>query len=163
MKKYIHLKKEDRDFLEQVFKVTSRMVYNALHYVGEGGGSDLAKKIRKIALDRGGIVMVEAPEAETLFDGDGYMRQYLNNGRVLLEFKYADNSCTVYVKGEEARRFEHVFVSDIPHIQEYAERFHAAAGLTPALSKGEVAKRRTQPAAASVSAQNGAALRAAMA
>lgn len=122
MKKYIHIEKEDREFLERAFGVKGRTVYNALHYVGEGGGSDLAKKIRKIALDRGGIVMVAAPEEETLFDADGYMRQYLENSKVLLEFSFEDGSCTVFVKGEEALRFERVLVSDIPHIQSWAKK-----------------------------------------
>ena len=101
MKKYIHVKKEDREFLAKVFGITPRMVFNAVHFESD---SELARKVRKLAMDRGGIVMVEAPEAETLFDADGYMRQYLPGG-VLLEFKYSDNSCTVFVKGEERRRF----------------------------------------------------------
>jgi len=70
--------------------------------------------------------MVEVPETETLFDADGYMRQYLPGG-VLLEFKYSDNSCTVFVRGEEKRKFEHVYVSDIPYIQEFAGKFYSAA------------------------------------
>ena len=123
MKKYIHVKKEDREFLAKVFGITPRMVFNAVHFESD---SELARKVRKLAMDRGGIVMVEAPEAETLFDADGYMRQYLPGG-VLLEFKYADNSCTVFVKGEERRRFDDVHVSDIPYIQEFAGKFYSAA------------------------------------
>ncbi len=123
MKKYIHVKKEDREFLAKVFGITPRMVFSAVHFESD---SELARKVRKLAMDRGGIVMVEAPEAETLFDADGYMRQYLPGG-VLLEFKYADNSCTVFVKGEERRRFDDVHVSDIPYIQEFAGKFYSAA------------------------------------
>lgn len=131
MKKNIHIKKEDRDFLERAFGVSGRTVYNALHYDDERGGSDLAKKMRKVALDRGGIVMVEALEEETLFDVDGFMRQYLANGKVLLEFKYDDDSCTVFVRGEEVKRFEGVKLGDIPHIQKYAERVCAATASYP--------------------------------
>lgn len=123
MKKYIHVKKEDREFLAKAFGITPRMVFNAVHFESD---SELARKVRKLAMARGGIVMVEAPEAETLFDADGYMRQYLPGG-VLLEFKYADNSCTVFVKGEERRRFDDVHVSDIPYIQEFAGKFYKAA------------------------------------
>ena len=123
MKKYIHLKKVDRDFLAKAFGITPRMVFSAVHFESD---SELARKVRKLAMDRGGIVMVEAPEAETLFDADGYMRQYLPGG-VLLEFKYSDNSCTVFVKGEERRRFDDVHVSDIPYIQEFAGNFYKAA------------------------------------
>lgn len=123
MKKYIHLKKEDREFIAKAFGITPRMVFSAVHFESD---SELARKVRKLAMERGGIVMVEAQEAETLFDADGYMRQYLPGG-VLLEFKYADNSCTVYVRGEEQRKFEYVLVSDIPYIQEFAGRFYSAA------------------------------------
>ena len=123
MKKYIHLKKADRDFLAKAFGITPRMVFSAVHFESD---SELARKVRNLAMERGGIVMVEAPEAETLFDADGYMRQYLPGG-VLLEFKYADNSCTVFVKGEERRRFDDVHVSDIPYIQEFAGKFFNAA------------------------------------
>ena len=116
MKKYIHLKKEDREFIAKAFGITPRMVFSAVHFESD---SELARKVRKLALDRGGIVMVEVPETETLFDADGYMRQYLPGG-VLLEFKYSDN-------GEEKRKFEHVYVSDIPYIQEFAGKFYSAA------------------------------------
>ena len=123
MKKYIHVKKEDREFIAKVFGITPRMVFNAVHFESD---SELARKVRKLAMDRGGIVMVEAPEAETLFDADGYMRQYLPGG-VLLEFKYSDNSCTVFVKGEERRRFDDVHVRDIRYILEFAGNFYKAA------------------------------------
>ncbi len=123
MKKYIHLKKEDREFIAKAFGITPRMVFSAVHFESD---SELARKVRNLAMERGGIVMVEAPEAETLFDADGYMRQYLPGG-VLLEFKYADNSCTVFVKGEERRRFDDVHVSDIPYIQEFAGKFYKAS------------------------------------
>lgn len=119
MKKYIHIKKEDRDFIAKAFGITGRSIYNALHFDDERGGSDLAKKVRRLALERGGITMVEAPEEETLFDADGYMRQYLRGG-VLLEFSLNDGSCTVYKEGEKVRKFTDVFVKDIPFIQEWA-------------------------------------------
>lgn len=121
MIKYIHIKKEDRQFISKALKVGGKSIYNALHFNSDRGGTDLAKKVRKLALARGGIVMVEAPEEETLFDADGYMRQYLENSKVLLEFSLEDGSCTVFVKGEKVRTFEHVFVRDIPHIQAWAK------------------------------------------
>lgn len=121
MKKYIHIKKEDREFISKALNIGGKSIYNALHFDSDRGGTDLAKKVRKLALERGGIVMVEAPEEETLFDADGYMRQYLENSKVLLEFSLADNSCTVFVRGERVRTFEHVFVRDIPYIQAWAK------------------------------------------
>ena len=103
MKRYIHIQKADREFILNLFKVTGRTVDNALRFDAERGNTDLARKIRKVAMEHGGIVMVVSPEAETLFDADGYMRQYLPNG-VLLEFeKEAGNGgCNVYQTGTVA-------------------------------------------------------------
>ena len=121
MKRYIHIQKADREFILNLFKVTGRTVDNALRFDAERGNTDLTRKIRKVAMEHGGIVMVVSPEAETLFDADGYMRQYLPNG-VLLEFeKEAGNGgCNVYLKGDMVRRYDNVQVRDIPAIQNWA-------------------------------------------
>ena len=121
MKRYIHIQKADREFILNLFKVTGRTVDDALRFDAERGNTDLARKIRKVAMEHGGIVMVVSPEAETLFDADGYMRQYLPNG-VLLEFeKEAGNGgCNVYLKGDMVRRYDNVQVRDIPAIQNWA-------------------------------------------
>lgn len=121
MKRYIHIQKADREFILNLFEVTGRTVDNALRFDAERGNTDLARKIRKVAMEHGGIVMVVSPEAETLFDADGYMRQYLPNG-VLLEFeKEAGNGgCNVYLKGDMVRRYDNVQVRDIPAIQNWA-------------------------------------------
>lgn len=132
MKKYIHIKKEDRDFIAKVFGITGRSIYNALHFDDERGGSELAKKVRKLARERGGITMVAAPEEETLFDADGYMRQYLPGG-VLLEFSLEDGSCVVYKHGEKVRRFDKVLVKDIPFIQDWASSLPKSTQLQPVM------------------------------
>ena len=121
MKRYIHIQKADREFILNLFKVTGRTVDNALRFDAERGNTELARKIRKVAMEHGGIVMVVSPEAETLFDADGYMRQYLPNG-VLLEFeKEAGNGgCNVYLRGDMVRRYDNVEVRDIPAIQNWA-------------------------------------------
>lgn len=121
MKRYIHIQKADREFILDLFKVTGRTVDNALRFDAERGNTDLARKIRKVAMEHGGIVMVVSPEAETLFDADGYMRQYLPNG-VLLEFEkeVGNGGCNVYLKGDMVRRYDNVQVRDIPAIQNWA-------------------------------------------
>lgn len=119
MKKYIHIQKEDREFIAKAFGISERSVFNAIRFDDRRGGTDLAKKVRKLAMDRGGIVMVEVPEEETLFDADGYMRQYLPNN-TLLEFSFEDGGCEVFHKGKKVRRYENVVVSDIKNIQSWA-------------------------------------------
>ncbi|MDY6206792.1 MAG: hypothetical protein SPI30_08645 [Prevotella sp.] len=118
MKKYIHMKKEDREFIAKALKITERTIFNATHYTDMNEGSELSKKIRTLALQRGGIVMVEAPEIETLHDADGYMRQYI--GDVLLEFSKTEPVCDVYKKGVKVRHYDNVLTSDIQGIQDWA-------------------------------------------
>ena len=118
MKKYIHIQKEDRKFIAKAFGITERTIFNAIHFEDMNEGNDLAKKIRSVALQRGGIVMVEAPEMETLHDADGYMRQYL--GEVLLEFSKTEPVCDVYQRGKKVRHFDNVMTSDIQGIQDWA-------------------------------------------
>ena len=121
MKKYIHVTKEVRQELAEVFKVGDRAVWNALSFDKERGETDRAKRIRMFALQKGGIVMVVSPEMETLHDSDDYMRQYLPND-VMLEFskKKEDAGCYVYHKGVKVRHYDKVMVSDIPEIQKWA-------------------------------------------
>lgn len=116
MKKYIHIQKKDREFIMKALDITERMVFKGIRFESD---TELAKRIRKLAMDRGGIVMVEVPEMETLFDADGYMRQYLPNN-TLLEFSFEDGGCDVFHKGEKVRRYENVVVSDIKNIQSWA-------------------------------------------
>lgn len=66
-----------------------------------------------------GIVMVEVPEMETLFDADGYMRQYLPNN-TMLELNKKTGGCEVFHKGEKVRRYENVEVAEIENIQSWA-------------------------------------------
>ncbi len=118
MKKYIHIQKEDREFIARAFEVSKRTVYNAIHFEDMNEGNDLARKIRTMALERRGIVMIAAPEWEVLHDTDGYMRQYLDD--VLLEFSKKKPTCDVYKKGEKVRHYDNVMTSDIQGIQDWA-------------------------------------------
>lgn len=120
MKKYIHIQKADREFIAKTFKVSKRTVYNAIHFEDMDEGSELAKKIRKLALERGGIVMVEAPEWEVLHDADGYMRCY--RGDILLEFSKKEPVCDVFKHGEKVRHYDNLMTSDIQGIQDWAAK-----------------------------------------
>ena len=119
MKKYIHITKEDRMFIMKALGVTERTVFNAIRFDSKRGDTELARKIRKLAMERGGIVMVEIPEIGCLFDADGYMRQYLPNNTIL-EFSFENGGCDVFHKGEKVRHYENVVVSNIKNIQNWA-------------------------------------------
>lgn len=116
MKKQVTVTRENRDFLEKAFNVSSVMIWKALTFESD---SDLARRIRKLAIERGGIEMCFCPVLETIHDSDGYMRQYLPNG-VLLEFNKNDGTGSVFLRGKEVRRYENVKVSGINDIQDWA-------------------------------------------
>ncbi|WP_314125944.1 hypothetical protein [Segatella maculosa] len=119
MKRYIHIKKEDREFIMKAFKITEKSLLNAISFDETRGNSDTAKRVRRLAMERGGIIMREVPELETLFDADGYIRQYLP-GDVLIELSKTDSSCVVFKKGVRVNSYKDVMLSDIPGIQAYA-------------------------------------------
>ena len=94
IKKYIHVTKETREFLCKSFGIGPRTVFNALNFVRD---NDLARRVRKLAYEKNGILMNELPVLETFHDHDNYMRQYLPNG-VLLEFSKTNGGCDVLPK-----------------------------------------------------------------
>lgn len=119
-KRVIEVTKETRDFLQQAFDVTGTMVWYALNFDEKRGQSDLAKRIRNLALQKGGVVLNIGPEIETIHSADGRMRQYFPHD-VLLE---ADTRCTglvaVYKKGELQRSWNNPRVSELDGIQSWA-------------------------------------------
>lgn len=121
MKKYIHTTKETRKFLMRAFDVTERTVFNAVMFDPTRGNTDKAKRIRKLALMHGGIMMNELPEIETFHDYDGYMRQYLPND-VLIEFGKTKETkgCNVYHRGKLVRQYNDFMASEIGDIQHWA-------------------------------------------
>ena len=116
MKKYIHITKEDREFIMKALGVTERMVFKGIRYESD---TDTARRIRRLALCRGGMVMNVVAETETFHDSDHYMRQYLPNG-AMLELNKRDGSGDVIFKGCSVRHYSHLMVSDIPGIQQWA-------------------------------------------
>ena len=119
-KRFIHIKKADREFIMKALGVTSRTIQNALRFDAERGNTDLAKRIRKLAMDRGGIVMNESPELETLHDADGYIRQYMPNGVMLEISKNDDATCDVFHNGDLVRHSDNVTLASIGGIQTWA-------------------------------------------
>lgn len=116
MKRYIHIARTDRAFIEKAFRVTGRTIDNALRFDERRGNSDTAKRIRKIALERGGVVMVVSPEVETMHDYDGVISQYFPNG-AKIEIDKETGSVSVYYRGDAVATFEDVRFDRLQHIQ----------------------------------------------
>lgn len=124
MKKYIHVTKEVRQELAEVFKVGDRTVRNALLFDKDRGDTDCAKRIRMFALQKGGIVMAVVPEVEVLYDYDGMISQYFPNGAKLETDKSTGNT-ELFYKGERVARWENIKMSEMDGIQRLAELINA--------------------------------------
>lgn len=113
----IAVTKEDRVFLMKLFGVTNQTIYNALDLDKEQ--TEVRSRIRKAALERGGVVMVTLPEMETIHTADGRMVQRFGNGAVLTFYR-ADGHGELWHKGKLISSHRHVGVRDIFALQDLA-------------------------------------------
>lgn len=121
--KRIAVEKENREFLMKAFGVTSVCIWNALTYKRN---NSLARKIRKLALERGGYEVQTIPVGknpmdcvETMHDSDGFIRQYFPNG-AMIELSKNDETGDVFFKGECKKHYDNVTLPLIESIQNYA-------------------------------------------
>lgn len=98
MRREIEVTKEDREFLRKLFGVSEPTVYTALKL--DKPETDVRKRIRKAAMERGGEVMVTLREMETIHDANNMMVQVFPNG-ARLEINKLNGSTKVLYKGEE--------------------------------------------------------------
>lgn len=119
-KRMIEVTKETWEFLRKAFGVTDVMVWYALNFDPKRGQSDLAKRIRSLALQKGGVLLNVGPEVETIHSADGRMRQYFPHG-VLLEADTRNTGLVaVYKKGELQRSWDNPGVRELDEIQSWA-------------------------------------------
>ena len=117
MRQYIHVTKETREFLSKAFDIEPRTVYNALNFVKD---NDLARRVRRLAYEKGGILMCLGECMETLYDNDGYARQYLPNG-VMLELNKKNGRADIIKDGKSVKHYNNVKLTQIPAIQAEAQ------------------------------------------
>lgn len=121
MKKVISVTRDQRDFLCKAFGVTKVMVSYALNYHPTQGQSELAKKIRNLALQRGGYMLVTAPASEVVYDADGVFKQYFENGWMWEADKHTGLLLVKNEKGEIVERMENAYIKTIEAVQQAIE------------------------------------------
>ena len=89
----------------------------ALTFHAKWGESDLAKKIRRLAMQRGGFVMICAPASEVVHDHEGMMRQYFDNGWMWEGDTHTGALIVKNEKGEAVTWIEHATIKDIEAVQ----------------------------------------------
>lgn len=117
----IEVAQEVREKIIKVFGVTGKTVSNALNYSGgTRSESDLAKRIRKMAMQNGGRRMAYWPECETIHDeGTGEMVQVFDNG-ARLSINKQTGDAVVYYNGVIRQRQENISIRQLYTLQEFA-------------------------------------------
>lgn len=116
MEKYISITQEQREFIIKAFGVTSRMVNYALSYRKD---TALARRIRRLALERGGVRMVAVNEIECIHDADGVMTQLMPNGAVI-KIDRNTGDAKVYYNGKPVICVDNIRAREIAALQESA-------------------------------------------
>lgn len=120
MEKYIAVTKENREFLIKAFRTTKMTVWRALTFAERGGESPLARKIRELAQDRGGVLMIVSPAMETMHDADNFMRQYFPNG-IMLECDKNTGHVDIIKDGDVMKGYDNVTIGQLSAIQAEAQ------------------------------------------
>lgn len=121
MEKYIAVTKENREFLIKTFETTKTAVWRALTFAERGGDSPRARKIRHLAQERGGILMIASPAMETMHDADNFMRQYFPNG-VMVECDKNTGRVDIIKDGESVKIYKDVMLNQLSAIQAEAQK-----------------------------------------
>lgn len=113
MKKYIAITTEIRRALDKAFKVDPKTINNALSY---RMNSELCGRIRKNALQRGGVVTVKAEESECIFDSEGNLTQTFRNGAVM-KINKKTSQADVYMDNKVMIHVDNIHISEIEALQ----------------------------------------------
>ena len=116
MKIYIAVTDKQRQLIIDAFKITPRMVRYALSYDSD---TNLAKRIRKLALEAGGVRMVTVAEIECIFDSYGNMTQLMPNGAVI-EISKETGDAKVFMKGKLKIHVDDIRIREIGALQKAA-------------------------------------------
>lgn len=107
MERRILVTPEGRDFLMRSFDVSEQMISYALNYKRH---SDLAQKIRSLALQRGGKLVTE--EMVTIFESNGDMVQtWGDRARIVVE--KSTGNVKVYVDGTLDKEVKGMSIADL--------------------------------------------------
>lgn len=102
VRKQIEVTPETRKEIKRAFQCSDMAMWRALSFALD---TDLSRRIRKMALMKGGVVLCITPEIETIHDANGYMRQYFSNGAMIEVDK---NTGTAEVVNRNGDVMEHI-------------------------------------------------------
>lgn len=114
MKKQIVIDEDCRGFLIKAFKCSRMAVWRAMNFVND---SDMSRRMRRLALQRGGELVGDKVEPETSFEEvEHTMTQHFGE-RVKLVCCRITNIVTVYVDGKVERKVEGLNIPQLMELQ----------------------------------------------
>lgn len=116
VRKQIEVSQKTRQELVKLFKTSSVSIWRALSF---RDNSQTSKKIRKVAQEKGGVIIMLLPAIETIHDADNFMRQYFPND-VMIEANKNNGHFDLLKCGEIVKSWDNVYVSEIEKIQREA-------------------------------------------
>lgn len=118
MEKYIQVTPETRRHLVALFRVTPMSVWNALNFRRD---NDLARRIRRAAINHGGQVILACPECETIHDADGIMRQQFPTGAVITVDKTTALATLIHPDGHVVTTVPQCTIAQLSVLQQEAQ------------------------------------------
>lgn len=104
----------------KAFKITRPMISYALTF-NQKHDSDLAKRIRRMAVINGGIECVEYPVEEVMHDDGSFIMQEMKNGAVIKIDKCNGNLSLTY-KEKEIVKSKDISIRELALIQDTAKK-----------------------------------------
>lgn len=117
-KRFISVTPDVHSKLEKLFSVSKLTIQRALRYYNVN--SPLAPRIRKAALENGGVTMCLTPECETIHDSGGHMIQRFPNGATLFIDKLTGMAQLTSHAGDIIATRHDCTVPDIASLQQIA-------------------------------------------
>lgn len=120
----IEISKEVREKIMKTFGVSNQTVTNAMNYSGGNRGeTELAQKIRKMAMANGGRRMAYLPAFETAHTHNGIMTQEFDNGAKLVADMHSGTVEVFDPKGVVRQKAENVSIPQLYVLQNMAASF----------------------------------------
>lgn len=116
VRRQIEVSQKTRQELVKLFNTSSVSIWRALSF---RDNSQTSKKIRKVAQEKGGVIIMLLPAIETIHDADNFMRQYFPND-VMIEANKNNSHVDLLKCGEIVKSWDNVYVSDLEKIQQEA-------------------------------------------
>lgn len=124
MRKQILTDKETKHFLMEAFGCTQQAVWQALNFKRD---SDQARKIRQLALKRGGkLINGYVPECETAFIECGRTMECTFGPRVKIVYDRVTEETQVLVDGQLKDRYQGLDIPEFMQLQYEVELMAAA-------------------------------------